>query len=176
MNTEDLDELIEQAEEALQAMWSPPSGLYRPEHAFMSRFFQLALLLERDAAARSDPRLQQFLQACRSELAWAALPLEACARDLDESVVEPWDIGAEMSLLTLDRWADVCRRRSALEFLADHFPNLPFLSEEGALRQALHKVDAALRAKVERGEAIPHPEQAPEGTPASHWWWRCEGC
>ena len=168
-----LSQLLSEAHQALDAMEAPGG----PDAAgpFLSRLFHVGARLHRDPGLLQVESVQGLLARAAAPNFWAGLHIQAYARALDEMNFGSWEVGTDAGVFSIDHWARSCTERSALEFALELLPGLFFESAKAEASETLYEADAHFKAKIDRFDALPHPEQTPAGVPLSHWWWRYEG-
>jgi hypothetical protein len=122
--------------------------------SLMSVVFALGTAFGRDPALA--PAAAAFLDQLRSRKDTVLLGAYGYVRDIASLLRWPWHD---------DEWSEVCRSRSAIEFLRGFLsvpPDEEFLDTE--------IVDDLIRERGQTEGPVPAGGVAP-GIPASHWWW-----
>jgi hypothetical protein len=128
---------------------------------FMYRLVDLGVALAGDPGRRESREVSAFIDETAPHLVRGFDSLGLFAMEIRARSQNDWSADPH-------RWEELCRRRSAVEFLCE-------LYRETALAELLPEIDNAWLDEImrETGVARGHfsREDVPAGMPPTHWWW-----
>jgi hypothetical protein len=142
---------------------SPPEARLRPliENFFLA-IYHLGTALEQDPALREQANLPAFFQELEPGLRDNMVFLESYPQDVIAKYQTTWEGG---------EWEQLCRLRSAIQFLVDLTHGTPIADEISAIHVEIEDLDDHLRRWGDKEGGL-NADAVDPGIPASHWWWR----
>lgn len=126
---------------------------------FLSKFFELGLLVKGNPALLESPEVSHFLNSSAENLGKAISEIRDYIRLTEDMFYFEWE---------LDEWEQICERRSAVEFLFELYRDTKF---EGWFQFFdIEDLDELIHDRGEREGGVPE-DSIPQGIPLTHWWW-----
>jgi hypothetical protein len=129
---------------------------------FMLAIYHLGTALEQDPALRDHAEIAVFFHEIEPGIRDNVMLPESYPQNVIAQYQTTWEGG---------EWEQLCRLRSAIQFLVDLTRGTPITDVPSRIHVEIEDVDDHLRRWGEREGGL-HADAADPGIPASHWWWR----
>jgi hypothetical protein len=140
------------------AALTPLSSVKEAPYHFLMALVSLGLKLEEEPSRKAT--IRDFLEETAPQLTKAFMSFEAFGSDLADRSEVGWSDGTP-------QFVDLCKRRSALAFLAEIYADTSLASELDRIGQDW--LDGIMRDRASHGYL--DPDDIPAHMPTRHWWW-----